>query len=129
MGVEALWLAYFGDASLPALVPGYSNAGTVVLESGRFFGGNMAYYHVGSDSIEVGLNFPRPTEDAKRDGNKSYCARRRLAVVPSGQDRAQARGASHAPYAPELCRDPDAFVASLCYPSHLSLRSWRSLHA
>ena len=81
----------------------------------------MAYYHVGTDSIEGGLNFPRPTEDATMDGIESYCARRRLIAVPSVQDRAQARGASHAPYAPELCRDPTAFVASLCYPSHLSL--------
>jgi hypothetical protein len=52
MNVEALWVAYFGDATLPTIIPGYSNAGTVVLETGRLFGGDFAYYYVGSYRLE-----------------------------------------------------------------------------
>ena len=47
MSIEALWIARFTDTSMPQLIPGFSNAGVVVLESGRLFGGDAQYYYVG----------------------------------------------------------------------------------
>lgn len=45
--LEALWGIYFGDAHAPGMQPGNSNAGTVVLETDRVFGGDSQYYYLG----------------------------------------------------------------------------------
>ncbi len=52
MSVEALWVASFGDASDPQMIPGYSNAGVVVLETGRIYGGDFGYYYLGKYQID-----------------------------------------------------------------------------
>lgn len=49
--VEALWAAYFGDANSPILQPGISNAGVVVLETGRVFGGDVQFYYLGEYTV------------------------------------------------------------------------------
>lgn len=49
--LEALWVIYFGDARVPGLQPGMSNAGTVVLETERLFGGDAQYYYLGHYTI------------------------------------------------------------------------------
>jgi hypothetical protein len=48
MSVEALWIARFGGAAAPQIIRGHSNAGVVVLESGRLFGGDALYYYLGN---------------------------------------------------------------------------------
>jgi hypothetical protein len=48
MSLEALWTLYFGDYNQPQeLTPGMSNAGVVVLETGRIFGGDVQFYYTG----------------------------------------------------------------------------------
>jgi len=47
MTAEALWIARFGDAAMPQLIPGYPNAGVVVLTDGRLAGGDALYYYLG----------------------------------------------------------------------------------
>ena len=81
MSVEALWLVYFGDAALPALIPGYSNAGVIVLETGRLLGGDFGYYYVGKYSVVKDqelvaratiTHFNGPLRDAFGLGLKSF---------------------------------------------------------
>lgn len=36
---------------MPQIIPGLSNAGVVVLETGRIFGGDAQYYYVGTYSV------------------------------------------------------------------------------
>lgn len=49
--LEALWTIYFGDATVPGMQPGMSNAGTAVLETGRVFGGDSQYYYLGTFAV------------------------------------------------------------------------------
>ena len=51
MGVEALWIVRYGDASMPSIVDGYSNAGAVVLETGLGFGGDGGYYRLSNHEV------------------------------------------------------------------------------
>ena len=50
--IEALWAVYFDDAHNPyRFLPGMSNAGVVVIETTRLFGGDSQFFYLGS--IEV----------------------------------------------------------------------------
>ena len=51
MNVEALWIARFGDSTTPTLIPGLTNAGVMVLETGRIYGGDAKYYYIGNYNI------------------------------------------------------------------------------
>ena len=52
MSVEGLWIIRFGDANMPEIIPGYSNAGIVVLETGRIFGGDAGYFYLGDFTVD-----------------------------------------------------------------------------
>ena len=48
MSLEALWTVKFEDAT----VQGWVNGGVVVLETGRIFGGDSAYYYLGTFELD-----------------------------------------------------------------------------
>jgi hypothetical protein len=52
MSVEGLWIVRFGTADDPEIVPGYSNAGVVVLETGRIFGGDFGHFYLGDFRVD-----------------------------------------------------------------------------
>lgn len=54
MSIEALWVLYIGEVGQPVPTPGGSASGVVVLESGRAFGGDGAFYWVGSYRVDNG---------------------------------------------------------------------------
>jgi hypothetical protein len=80
MSVEALWVVRYGDASMPSIIDGYSNAGVVVLETGRVFGGDAGYYYLGNSEVQDNqiagrvriTHFNGPLVDAFRTGRRSF---------------------------------------------------------
>jgi hypothetical protein len=80
MSVEALWVVRYGGSSMPSIISGYSNAGVVVLETGRVFGGDAGYYYIGKYEVNGNnikgrvrvTHFNGPLVDAFRTGQKSF---------------------------------------------------------
>lgn len=80
MNVEALWVVRYGDASDPSIIEGYSNAGVVILETGRIFGGDFGYYYLGNYEVKDNrisgrarvTHFNGPLTDAFRTGRESF---------------------------------------------------------
>ena len=51
--IEALWAVYFDDTHNPfGLIPGMINAGVVVIESGRIFGGDSQFFYLGTVEVD-----------------------------------------------------------------------------